>query len=264
MNCSICGYSQFSRTRILWDKLIEEWKLSPEEADYIDRQQGEACKRCDSNLRSIALANAIRAFFGTPYLLHKLVVSPLYKNATLLEINAAGNLTNYLNRFIGYQFGAYPEIDIHKLPYNDGTFDLVVHSDTLEHVEDPVHALRECRRVLKPEGGLCFTVPIVVGRLSRSRAMLPKSYHGTDETTSDDLIVRTEFGADAWKYLMEAGFTDVSIHSFGYPAGVALLARNGWERWPIRVRASISEHLPLWRLARLRELFGLRDNSRAA
>src|SRR5208282_3830755 len=42
---------------------------------------------------------------------------------------------------------------------------LVIHSDTLEHVERPVRALEECRRVLAPGGRVCFTVPIIVGRL---------------------------------------------------------------------------------------------------
>ena len=57
-----------------------------------------------------------------------------------------------------------------------GTYDLVVHSDTLEHVPDPVRALQECRRVLRPLGACCFTVPIVVGRLTRSHqpAQLPR------------------------------------------------------------------------------------------
>ena len=40
--------------------------------------------------------------------------------------------------------------------------DLVVHSDTLEHVKDPAKAIRETYRILKPRGFTCFTVPIVI------------------------------------------------------------------------------------------------------
>jgi ubiquinone/menaquinone biosynthesis C-methylase UbiE len=150
---------------------------------------------------------------------------PQVMGLEILEINEAGMLSPMLRNFPRYVFGAYPEVDIHRLPYKDDSFDLVVHSDTLEHVIDPVHALTECRRVLKPGGALCFTVPIVVGRMSRSRAGLPKSRHGASTTTADDFVVQTEFGADAWGYVMEAGFAEVQIHAVEYPAALAFLAR---------------------------------------
>jgi ubiquinone/menaquinone biosynthesis C-methylase UbiE len=104
---------------------------------------------------------------------------------------------------------------------------VVIHSDTLEHVRNPVHALSECRRVLKPDGALCFTVPVILGRLSRDREGLPKSYHGNPATAAEDFAVQTEFGADVWTYIIEAGFQEISIHSVGYPAGLAFLARGG-------------------------------------
>ena len=78
--------------------------------------------------------------------------------------------------------------------------------------------------MLKPGGGLCFTVPVIVGRMTRDRTGLPMSYHGNPATAADDYAVRTEFGADAWTYLMEAGFTSVTIHAFAYPAATAFLA----------------------------------------
>ena len=114
---------------------------------------------------------------------------------------------------------------MHNIPHANGTFDVVIHSDTLEHVPNPIHALSECRRVLKPTGALCFTVPVIVKRMSRSRDGLPKSHHGVSETATDDYAVQTEFGADAWTYLIEAGFSEITIHTFEYPAGIAFLAR---------------------------------------
>jgi ubiquinone/menaquinone biosynthesis C-methylase UbiE len=144
----------------------------------------------------------------------------------VLEVNEAGNLSAVLRGFGGYVYASYPEVDIHALPYPDASFDLVVHSDTLEHVRNPVHALQECRRVLRPTGALCFTVPTIVGRMSRNREGLPKSFHGNPATDADDFAVQTEFGADVWTYLFEAGFTEVSIHSAGYPAGIAFLAHG--------------------------------------
>lgn len=226
LECSVCGGTAFVHDRVLWDTLIAEWQLSPEEADYIDRQQGTHCTVCSSNLRSIALANAIRASVGTTLILREFVLHPAAQLLRVLEINEAGSLSPVLRSLAGHTLASYPQTDIHALPDRDGTFDLVVHSDTLEHVSHPVHALTECRRVLKPSGSLCFTVPTVVGRLSRSREGLPKSYHGSAETDRDDFVVHTEFGADVWAYVVRAGFAEVSLYSVEYPCALALSARR--------------------------------------
>jgi ubiquinone/menaquinone biosynthesis C-methylase UbiE len=42
--------------------------------------------------------------------------------------------------------------DVHALPYADGTFDVVHAHQVLQHVHDPVGALREMRRVCAPGG----------------------------------------------------------------------------------------------------------------
>ncbi|MGF1432209.1 methyltransferase domain-containing protein [Kitasatospora sp. LaBMicrA B282] len=44
--------------------------------------------------------------------------------------------------------------DVHRLEYADGTFDVVHAHQVLQHVADPVAALRELRRVLAPGGVL--------------------------------------------------------------------------------------------------------------
>ncbi len=225
MKCGVCGGVSFTSRHVLWDGLVNEWQLAPHEVSYVDRQQGEFCNGCGCNLRSIALANAIRAYVGTDTLFRELATMPRARELSILEINEAGMLSPMLRQFPHYVFGAYPEVDIHRLPYPDQRFDLVVHSDTLEHVVDPVHALTECRRVLKPGGALCFTVPVIVGRMSRNRAGLPKSCHGASTTTANDFVVQTEFGADAWGYVMQSGFAEVQIHAVEYPAALAFLAR---------------------------------------
>ena len=45
------------------------------------------------------------------------------------------------------------------LPFADGTFDAVVTSEVLEHIQDDVAALAELTRVLRPGGILAATVP---------------------------------------------------------------------------------------------------------
>ena len=45
------------------------------------------------------------------------------------------------------------------VPFKDSSYDLVVATDVLEHIEDDQAALKEWRRVLKPGGHMLITVP---------------------------------------------------------------------------------------------------------
>jgi hypothetical protein len=54
---------------------------------------------------------------------------------------------------------------------------------------------------------------------------LPQSFHGDPANPRQDYVVHTEFGADAWTYLFEAGFSDISMHAVEYPAALAFGAR---------------------------------------
>ena len=47
----------------------------------------------------------------------------------------------------------------YSLPFADHTFDKVICSEVLEHVPDFLQVLREIKRVLKPGGTFCATVP---------------------------------------------------------------------------------------------------------
>jgi SAM-dependent methyltransferase len=225
--CSVCGGTAFAERSILWDKLVSEWQLATHERTYIDRQQGTCCTACGSNLRSIALADAIRIAVGTTLTLTEFATTSEARALAVLEINEAGNLSPVLRQLSGHVSAAYPAVDMHAMPYPDDTFDLVVHSDTLEHVANPIRALEECRRVLRPGAALCFTVPTVVERLSRSRAGLSKSYHGSAETGADDYVVHTEFGADMWTYVLRAGFSALSINAVDYRSAGAK-RQEGW------------------------------------
>jgi SAM-dependent methyltransferase len=142
----------------------------------------------------------------------------------VLEINEAGDLSPILQQLPGHTLAAYPKIDMRTMPYPTDAFDLVIHSDTLEHIANPIRALSECRRVLRPGAALCFTIPTIVERLSRSREGLPKSYHGSADVDTDDLVVQTEFGVDMWTFVIRAGFSAVSINAVDYPSAVALSA----------------------------------------
>jgi SAM-dependent methyltransferase len=55
--------------------------------------------------------------------------------------------------------GEVIEGSVLEMPFADGSFDLAVSLDVIEHLEDDLGALRELRRTVAPGGALLLTVP---------------------------------------------------------------------------------------------------------
>jgi SAM-dependent methyltransferase len=69
---------------------------------------------------------------------------------------------DFSSAMIGLARAAHPEInfeegDAEALPFADGSFDAVVSNFGIHHVPDPVQAMSEVRRVLRPGGRVAFT-----------------------------------------------------------------------------------------------------------
>jgi SAM-dependent methyltransferase len=210
---------------VIWPELAREWELSVGEQAQIDIQQGTRCRHCGVNVRSQALARALLRVFGWDGTLESYVTAPPRPSPRVLEINEAGSLAPWLSRLETHRLARYPEYDMRRLPFPAESFDLVVHSDTLEHVPEPDNALAECRRVLNTRGACVFTVPVLVRRLTRSREGLPASYHGHPDCRDADYVVHSEFGSDVWTGVLRAGFASCEIVPYRYPAGIALVGR---------------------------------------
>lgn len=222
--CSVCGGKELSTSSVLWPELINAWQLSECEIEYVNRQQGFHCNQCHNNLRAMGLSAAILREFRFNGTLEQFCDS--FSQIKTLEINTAGNLTSFFNKLPSHRLIEYPEFDMLNLNIESKSVDLVIHSDTLEHVPNPERALSECRRILRSDGKCIFTVPVIVDRMTRSRAGLDASYHGQSGVPADDQLVCTEFGADVWQSVLKAGFRSCEIFSFEYPAALVLIARK--------------------------------------
>jgi len=223
MICYCCGSGNFTKHNVLWRELIDEWRISNYEVEYINKQQGLHCTECHSNYRSIGLAMSIMRCFNYTGLFKDFVREEGIQTLQILEINEAGSLTKFLAEIPGHTLKIYPELDMMNMQFPDMTFDLVVHSDVLEHIKYPTRGLSECYRVLKPGGYCAFTIPMIVDRLTVSREGMPPSYHGSGDNLSD-FIVYTEYGCDVWKQVIQAGFQECRVFSIDYPSAQALVA----------------------------------------
>lgn len=94
----------------------------------------------------------------------------LFTNAKILELgsrNINGTIRDHIKgwaEYVGVDLRPGPGVDVvledpNKLPFPDGSFDLVVSSNTLEHCERPWEVVKESARVLKPGGTFFATVP---------------------------------------------------------------------------------------------------------
>ena len=114
--------------------------------------------------------------------------------------------------------------DLHRLSFDDESFDLVISSDIFEHVRDPWRAFVEVHRVLRPGGSHVFTVPLTwplpatsITRVDYSTGhdvhLAPPVYHGSPTDPAGSLVC-TDFGMDLPDALYRVGFHTVVHHGF--------------------------------------------------
>jgi SAM-dependent methyltransferase len=100
---------------------------------------------------------------------------------------------------------AQEQVDVTRIPWPDGSVDLLICSHVLEHVPDDRAALRELRRVLAAGGIALLDVP-VIGEVTREDPTVNDPAERLRLFGQDDHV--RVYGRDYYHRLREAGFVD--------------------------------------------------------
>jgi len=144
---------------------------------------------------------------------------PNWRNLRIHESSPGGSIYDFLKKecanYIasqffpdqapGSQYSGFRCEDLGKQTFPDAHFDLTITQDVLEHLRDPISALREISRTLKPGGAHVFTVPWYPGQKTLIRAQIDDNgnvesvetpvYHGSPLDSSGVLVI-TDWGDD--------------------------------------------------------------------
>lgn len=107
-----------------------------------------------------------------------------------------------LDRYVGVLRG-----DATKLPFADGSFDRVITSEVLEHIQSDVDAIAELVRVLRPGGTFAATVPAWLPE--KVNWMLSDEYHAPKSVGGH---VRIYSATELRAKLRTAGLTVTGSH----------------------------------------------------
>ena len=229
--CSVCGAAGRFR--------FNSWILPPDmardlgpAADAFRRRESLWCGGCGASLRVRGIADTLLEHYADrASTLADLVEEDRFAALNVGEINSIGTAHDILARHPRLTYSEYPDEDLTALSFGDASFDLVLTSDTLEHVPGWRQALRETRRVLRPGGRHVFTVPAVLSRAATaSRDGLPPQYHAQasgllrllSRGAREDMLAHTDFGMDLVEHLRAEGFAP-EVHGDG--AAIVFCAR---------------------------------------
>ena len=182
---------------------------------------GVRCVRCAASAIHLVIGWALRDHV------------PDLAGCDVCELSARGPLAEFLKRtaksatlseyFADAEPGAYRNgvrcEDVQRLSYADASFDLVTHTEVLEHVPDDARAFAELHRVLRPGGTMLFTVPLYGGYPTIERArlrngdvehLMEAAYH-IDPLRGAGILAFRDYGLDIVERLRAAGFAEASV-----------------------------------------------------
>jgi len=215
---------------VISPRLAQLWGLSTRLTQAFTRKESLSCSNCGAKLRARRMAATILDLYPTDPAVTSIAAWTLSPNSRALRVAEFNRIDGLHESIIGLPNLAYSEFregsvpgtvvdgipaeDLTSLSFPSESFDLILTSETLEHVPDLSLALDEIWRVLVPGGIHIFTVPLLPGVESKySRAILeadgsvrhpatPLRHPGGDV----GYLVFTEFGADLPVILAAHGF----------------------------------------------------------
>src|SRR5262249_26687165 len=156
--CVYCKGREFAQQSVINDELAKTWGLSARERDSFDEREGHFCQTCHMSKRVRMLLWSLKR------------VQPDFENLQILHLNQANDLSQAMCRAerlvettyqpdqeFGIAINGFSNQDMTRLTFEGYRFDVVVHSETLEHLHDYEVALGEASRVLKPGGYHLYT-----------------------------------------------------------------------------------------------------------
>ncbi len=174
----------------------------------LNPRQNALCPSCLSlerhRLMHLFLKTETDFYTSNPRVLH---VAPEYCFIDRFEKHLG---ENYITADIESPL-AKVKMDLHDIPFEDNSFDVVFCNHVLEHVNDDVRCMQEIRRVLKPDGfALCQ---------SPQRYDLETTYEDasiTDPKEREIHFLQDDhlriYGRDFGKQLEKSGFTVVPVN----------------------------------------------------
>ena len=103
---------------------------------------------------------------------------------------------------------------VQDIPVADATFDTVISCETIEHVVEPIKALKEIRRVLRPGGRLLLTTPNYLGPMGFYRGYL--RVRGRRYTEGGQPICHLTSIPRTLVWLRRAGLTVRTVDAVGH------------------------------------------------
>ena len=225
--CNVCGYEATFLFDLPDRSLLEDHRIGL-------LRETLRCRNCGSKMRHRALAagvlSTVEKQYGITAPTIKQLAPLLTPDIRILDTDAGGRIGHMLRDAPGYVGSLYyPDlpsgtrlddgcsvnVDLERMPFPDGRFDLILTTEVVEHVRHIDSAHREIARCLGPSGTYLFTAPYdeslqstleLIDPITDEPLVWPMHMHG-DGLRREGIKSYRVFGRDVIADLRTCGLT---------------------------------------------------------